>query len=92
MTQSFVQDGAGAQAGVRSQRLLVRWTQPRVNWEASWLTHLVRLAEDQLSSHAAKSAAVMSARLMRSLAIWANERQKARKLRSAAIVYTTTAF
>ena len=70
MTRSFVQDGAGAQAGVQSQRLLVRWTQPRVNWEASWATHLVRLAEDLIPSHAAKSAAVMSARLMRSPTIW----------------------
>jgi uncharacterized membrane protein YeiB len=25
--------------------LLIRWKQPRVNWEASWLAHLVRLAE-----------------------------------------------
>jgi hypothetical protein len=66
--------------------MLIRWKQPRVNWEASWLTHLVRLAEDLLPSHAAKSAAVMSARLMRSTAIWPRSDEKARKYRSAAII------
>jgi hypothetical protein len=35
----------GATAGVREQLMLTRWKQPCVIWEASKLTHLVRLAE-----------------------------------------------
>gem|GEM_PF-5826891 len=44
-----------------------RWKQPCVIWEASKLTHLVRLAEPvNPGPHAANTAAESSARLMRS--------------------------
>ena len=37
-------------AGVREQRLLTRWKQPCVIWEASKLTHLVRLARPPVAA------------------------------------------
>ena len=42
--RSFRQDRTGATAGVREQLMPTRWKQPCVIWEASKLTHLVRLA------------------------------------------------
>jgi hypothetical protein len=34
-----------AQSGCKGWLLPTPWKQPRVNWEASWLAHPVRLAE-----------------------------------------------
>ncbi len=42
------------------------WKQPRVIWEASKLTQLVRSTGPYLGTHAVDTAAVLSARLLRS--------------------------
>ncbi len=45
--------------------MMTPWKQPRVIWEASKLTQLVRSTGPYLGTHAVDTAAVLSARLLR---------------------------
>ena len=84
--ESLNQDRTGATAGVREQRMPTRWKQPCVIWEASKLDASCSIGEaTKCGPHAANTAAVMSARLMRLGVIWLRMDENARYLCGAAI-------
>ena len=64
-----------------------RWKQPCVIWEASKLDASCSIGEaTNCGPHAANTAAVLSARLMRLATIWLQSPQKARYLCGATII------
>ena len=64
-----------------------RWKQPCVIWEASKLNASCSIGEaTKCGPHAANTAAVTSARLMRLLAVWPQSPAKASYLCDAAII------
>jgi hypothetical protein len=87
VARSFCQDRTGMTAGVREQLMLTRWKQPCVIWEASKLCASCSIGEAAICGpHAANTAAVLPARLMRLMWLWSAKRIKASYLCDAVIM------